>query len=157
MLTPELRLDVQEFYFRYAECLDGGRLTNWPSFFTESCVYRLTTRRGMRGDPEDDLMYFTTRSAMLDRIVALSQSEDYEPHQQRHFISNFRIQVSGENELRVNANFQVSRTFPEQSTEVFLSGFYQDHVEITGTRLAFREKLCILDSELRPETLVYPA
>ena len=49
-----------------------------------------------------------------------------------------------------------SRTFPEQATEVFLSGFYQDHVEINGTRLAFREKLCILDSEMRPETLVYP-
>jgi hypothetical protein len=30
VLTAELRLDVQEFYSRYAECLDGGRLQVWP-------------------------------------------------------------------------------------------------------------------------------
>lgn len=44
VLTAELRLDVQEFYARYAECLDGGRLQQWPEFFLESCVYRITTR-----------------------------------------------------------------------------------------------------------------
>ena len=93
VLTAELRLDVQEFYARYAECLDGGRLQQWPEFFLESCVYRITTRRNLRLGPEEDLVYLSARTGMIDRIVAIGQSEDYEPHTQRHTISKFRIQA----------------------------------------------------------------
>src|SRR5689334_6821183 len=83
VLTPELRLDIQEFYARYAECLDGGRLQVWPEFFLDTCVYRVTTRRNLRLGPDEDLMSLASRTGMRDRIVALAQSEDYEPHFQR--------------------------------------------------------------------------
>src|SRR5215467_6395967 len=83
VLTPELRLDVEEFYARYAECLDGGRVQQWPEFFLESCVYRITTRRNLRLGPDQDLVGLSTRVAMIDRIVAIGQSEDYDPHMLR--------------------------------------------------------------------------
>lgn len=157
LLTPEFRLDVQEFYFRYAECLDGGRLHNWPDFFLDACVYRVGTRRALRGDGEDDFMFLNGRTAMRDRIVAIGQSEDYEPHQQRHYLANFRIQsAADEEELRVQVNFQVLRTFPECRSEPFVSGHYLDRVAVNGRRLNFREKLCVLDSDVSPEKLVYP-
>jgi 3-phenylpropionate/cinnamic acid dioxygenase small subunit len=156
ILTTELRLDVQEFYFRYAECLDGGRLQHWPEFFLESCVYRITTRRGLRLGPDDDLMNLSSKTAMRDRIVAVGQSEDYEPHLQRHYVSNFRIQAASDEELRVQANFQVLRTFPERRTEFFVSGYYSDRIALSDGRLNFREKLCILDSDVPPESLIYP-
>jgi 3-phenylpropionate/cinnamic acid dioxygenase small subunit len=156
ILTSELRLDVREFYFRYAECLDGGRLQNWPDFFLDSCVYRVTTRRNQRLGPDEDLMTLNSKTAMRDRIVAVGQSEDYEPHLQRHYISNFRIQAASDEELRVQANFQVLRTFPEQRTELFVSGYYSDRIALNDGRLNFREKLCILDSDVPPESLIYP-
>jgi len=155
-LTTELRHDVEEFYFRYAECLDGGRLNQWPEFFLDSCVYRLTTQRGLRLGPDEDLMSLKTKTAMRDRIVAIGQSEDYEPHMQRHFLANFRVQVSGDDELRVQANVQILRTYPGRATEYLASGYYLDRVAVTGGRLNFREKLCVLDSELAPTDLVYP-
>jgi 3-phenylpropionate/cinnamic acid dioxygenase small subunit len=155
-LSAEFKLDVQEFYFRYAECLDGGRLNNWPEFFVDGCVYRIGTRKALRGDGEDDFMNLTGRSAMRDRVVAIGQSEDYEPHQQRHFLTNFRIQNAADEELRVQVNFQVLRTFPERPTEPFLSGYYLDRVAVNGRRLNFREKLCVLDSDVSPGSLVYP-
>src|SRR5437899_11602366 len=83
VLTAELRLDVQEFYARYAECLDGGRLQQWPEFFLDSCTYRVTTRRNLRLGPDEHLVSLSTRTTMRDRIVAIGQSEDYEPHTQR--------------------------------------------------------------------------
>lgn len=156
VLTIELRLDVQEFYFRYAECLDGGRLQHWPEFFLDACHYRITTRRGLRLGPDDDVMSLAGKTSMRDRIAALGQSEDYEPHLQRHFLSNFRVQASGPDELRVQANFQVLRTFPERRTELFVSGNYQDRIEVNGGRLNFSEKLCVLDSDVPPESLIYP-
>jgi 3-phenylpropionate/cinnamic acid dioxygenase small subunit len=156
VLTAELRLDVQEFYARYAECLDGGRLQQWPEFFLESCVYRITTRRNLRLGPEEDLVFLSARTAMIDRIVAIGQSEDYEPHTQRHTISNFRIQAASEQELRAQANFQILRTFPEGRTEYFVSGSYSDRIAVSAGRLNFREKICVLDSDVPPDSLIYP-
>lgn len=156
VLTPELRLDVEEFYARYAECLDGGRLQQWPEFFLEACVYRITTRRNLRLGPDQDLVSVSTRTAMIDRIVAVGQSEDYEPHVQRHTISNFRIQAASGQELRAQANFQILRTFPEHHSEYFVSGTYNDRIAIAAGRLHFREKICVLDSDVAPHSLVYP-
>jgi len=87
----------------------------------ESCVYRVTTRRNLRLGPDQDLVSLSTRVAMIDRIVAVGQSEDYEPHMVRHIVSNFRIQAASESELRAQANFQILRTFPERPTEYFVS------------------------------------
>jgi 3-phenylpropionate/cinnamic acid dioxygenase small subunit len=156
VLTAELRLDVQEFYARYAECLDGGRLQQWPEFFLESCVYRITTRRNLRLGPDEDLVHLSARTAMIDRIVAIGQSEDYEPHMQRHIVSNFRVQAASESELRAQANFQILRTFPERRTEYFVSGSYSDRIAVSAGRLNFREKICVLDSDVLPDSMIYP-
>jgi len=156
ILSAEMRLDVQEIYFRYAECLDGGRLQQWPEFFLDSCTYRVMTRRSLRMGPDGDIMSLTSKTSMRDRIVAIGQSEDYEPHVQRHIISNFRVQAASDEELRVQANFQILRTFPERRTEYFVSGYYNDRIAVSGTRLNFREKLCVLDSDVPPDLLVYP-
>lgn len=156
ILTADLRLDVQEFYFRYAECLDGGRLQHWPEFFLDSCTYRITTRRNLRLGPDDDIMFLSTKTTMRDRIAAVGQSEDYEPYTQRHTIANFRMQAASEEELRVQANFQILRTYPERSSEFFLSGVYSDRISLIDGRVNFREKVCILDSDVPPGSLVYP-
>lgn len=156
VLTAELRLDVEEFYARYAECLDGGRLQQWPEFFLESCVYRITTRRNLRLGPEEDLVSLASRTAMIDRIGAIGQSEDYEPHTQRHIVSSFRIQAASAEELRAQANFQILRTFPERRTEYFVSGSTSDRIAVSAGRLNFREKICVLDSDVPPDSLLYP-
>jgi salicylate 5-hydroxylase small subunit len=157
ILTTELRLDVQELYFRYAECLDGGRLQHWPEFFLDSCIYRIMTRRSLRTGQDEDLLSLNSKTAMRDRMAAIGQSEDYEPHTQRHYISNFRIQAASDEELRVQANFQILRTFPDRLTEFFVSGSYSDRIAITAdNRLHFKEKLCVFDSDVPPESLVYP-
>jgi 3-phenylpropionate/cinnamic acid dioxygenase small subunit len=155
-LTSDLRIALQEFYFRYAECLDGGRLQQWPEFFLDGCVYRVTTRRALRMGPDEDLVSLRTKTALRDRMVAIGQSEDYEPHAQRHFIANFRVQVSGEDELRVQANVQILRTYPDRETEPLASGQYSDRVAVEGGRFNFREKICVFDSDIAPNDLVYP-
>ena len=155
-LTSDLRVALQEFYFRYAECLDGGRLQQWPEFFLDACAYRVTTRRALRLGPDEDLVSLRTKSSLRDRIAAIGQSEDYEPHAQRHFISNFRVQVSGEDELRVQANVQILRTYPGRESGLLASAQYSDRVAVAGGRFNFREKLCVLDSDIAPGDLVYP-
>ncbi len=156
ILTAELRLDVQEFYARYAECLDGGRLQQWPEFFLDSCTYRVTTRRNIRLGPDEDVVNLATKTMLRDRISAVGQSEDYEPYSQRHTIANFRFQAASEEELRVQANFHLLRTYPGRETEFLASGQYDDRLHLSGNRLHFREKLCVFDSDLPPLSFVYP-
>jgi salicylate 5-hydroxylase small subunit len=93
---------------------------------------------------------------MRDRIVAIGQSEDYEPHTLRHFVSNFRIQAASDEELRAQANFHILRTYPERRSEYFVSGTYNDRIAISAGRLHFREKICVLDSDVPPDSLVVP-
>ena len=64
ILTTELRLDVQELYFRYAECLDGGRLQQWPEFFLDSCIYRIMTRRSLRTGQDEDLLSLNSKTSI---------------------------------------------------------------------------------------------
>src|SRR5713101_5358235 len=68
----------------------------------------------------------------------------------------FRIQAGSDEELRAHANCQILRTFPERRTEYFVSGYYDDRIAVSGKRLNFRDKLCVLDSDVPPESLIYP-
>src|SRR5205814_5641032 len=102
------------------------------------------------------LVSLSANTTRRDRIVAIGQSEDYEPHAQRHLVSSFRLQAACEEELRVQANFEILRTFPGRRSEHFVSGTYDDRIAIAGRRLHFREKLCVLDSDVPPESLLYP-
>src|SRR5260370_35159847 len=94
VLTAELRLDVQEFYSRYAECLDSGRLQQSPGFFLDSCTYRVTTRRNLRLGPEERLVSLSTPPTLRASIIPIAQPEDPEPHNQRHVRSHFRAHAA---------------------------------------------------------------
>ena len=37
------RLEVQDLYSAYADCLDSDALERWPDFFTADCYYRITS------------------------------------------------------------------------------------------------------------------
>lgn len=156
MLSADDRLDVQEFYARYAECIDGGRLQHWAEFFTEQCSYRVTTRRGLRLGGDEDWMSLDSTSLMRDRVVAMGQSEDFEPYQLRHFYSNFRIQEAEGDELQVHANFLVLRTYPGRAGELLAAGSCQDRVARAGGRLKFVQKIYVVESDVRPDAFVYP-
>ena len=45
---------------------------------------------------------------------------------------------------------------PDQPSELFLCGRYQDRVVEDGGELRFAERMCIYDSTIVPTSLVYP-
>ncbi|MGV7246899.1 aromatic-ring-hydroxylating dioxygenase subunit beta, partial [Caballeronia sp. M23-90] len=55
----------------YVRCIDDGDLAQWPDFFTDSCVYRVTTadnyKRGLTGS----MIYAASRGMLIDRIASL--------------------------------------------------------------------------------------
>jgi 3-phenylpropionate/cinnamic acid dioxygenase small subunit len=58
--------------------------------------------------------------------------------------------------LEVRANYLAVETLQDELTRVFNAGQYRDKLVVEDGKLKFREKLCIFDSLLVPNSLIYP-
>lgn len=156
VVSVEDRLRIEELYARYAACLDDARFTEWPEFFTDDCTYRVVPRENYdRGLPLSTLA-FESKGMLRDRVYAITETLFHEPYHQRHLITGILAEPADGGGFRVRANYLVIRTKSGSLSEVYNAGRYVDHiVDVTGA-LRFREKLCIFDSELIPNSMIYP-
>lgn len=145
-----------QLYAEYAACLDDGRLDDWPRLFTEDCHYQIVPRENHdRGLPlaTVDLV---GRGMLLDRVYAATSTLFHAPYYQRHIIGPARITLDTPEAIAAEANYLVIRTQRDAPSEVFNAGRYVDHIVRTPDGLRFHRKLCIFDSELIPNSIVYP-
>ena len=154
-VSVEDRLRIEELYAEYAACLDDGRYDEWPDFFTEDCIYRIVPRENYdRGLPLAT-MSFESKGMLRDRVYAVTQTLFHEPYYQRHIVSGILVRPD-DGGFRVQANYLVIRTKAGALSEIYNAGRYVDRIVADGERLRFREKICVFDSELIPNSLIYP-
>lgn len=151
-----LRIEVEDLYAEYAACIDEGRFDDWPEFFTEDCRYRLVPRENHDRKLPLCTLAFESRGMLKDRVYGVSKTLFHAPYYQRHLISGLRILESTPEHIRVQANYLVIRTKRDEPSEVFNTGRYVDWLVREDGRLKFREKLCVFDSELIPNSIIYP-
>ena len=58
--------------------------------------------------------------------------------------------------LEVRASYVAFETLIDEMTRVFNTGQYRDRIVVSDGRLRFKEKLCVFDSALVPNSLIYP-
>src|SRR6185369_16111250 len=103
-------MSVEDLHSRYVHALDDDRLEDWPDFFTEDGVYRITTAENeARGLPLPVLLA-ESRAMMRDRVQSLRHANIYEPQRYRHIISSVFTERMDEKKARSTANFLVVRT-----------------------------------------------
>jgi salicylate 5-hydroxylase small subunit len=155
-VSVEERLRIEDLYAAYAACLDDARFAEWPDFFTDDCVYRIVPRENYdRGLPLATLS-FESKGMLRDRVYAVTETLFHEPYYQRHLISGLLVRADDDAGFRVQANYVVIRTKKGALSEVYNAGRYVDRVVDENGALRFREKLCVFDSELIPNSLIYP-
>ena len=152
----ELRLELETLYAEYVACIDNDELERFPDFFTENCLYKVQPRSNYERGLPLATWRSESRGMLRDRVAAIRQLSTYGPRHLRHFVSGIRICGWDGDALCCEANYAVFETLPEQLTRVFQVGRYLDRIEVDAGRLRFAEKLCVFDSELIPNTLVYP-
>ena len=152
----DLRYEVEELYYAYVECLDDEELEQWPEFFVEECLYKIIPRENFERNLPIALMRCESKGMLKDRVTAVRETSVYAPRALRHLLSNIRIKGSDNGQLRVQANYAVLETLPDEETHVFNAGKYIDLVVREDGRLKFKEKLCVFDSILVPGSLIYP-
>ena len=152
----ETRAGVEDLYARYVKCLDDARFDEWPGFFTETCVYKVQARENFdRGLPLA-LMAFESRAMLQDRVFGVTTTLYHQPYYQRHSISSLLMRAAADGSVHVEANYVVFRTKLHALTDVLNVGRYLDDIVTVDGELKFRRKLCIYDSELVPNSLIYP-
>lgn len=154
--TLKLAHELQTLYADYCACIDERRFEEWPEFFTEDCVYKVIPRENYdRGLPLATLA-FESRGMLKDRVFGATQTLFHAPYHQRHIVSGVRVKSVDDGVVRAEANYLVIRTRSDELSEVFNAGRYVDIVAREPDRLRFRERLCVFDSELIPNSIIYP-
>ncbi|MBC7648981.1 MAG: aromatic-ring-hydroxylating dioxygenase subunit beta [Vitreoscilla sp.] len=151
-----LHHQIDQLNAAYGAALDDKRFDDWPLFFTDDGRYKVQARENFdRGLPLA-LIALESQGMMKDRVYGVTQTIYHGPYYMRHIISPARI-ISHEDELiRSEANYAVFRTKPGSISEVYNVGRYIDELIKKGDSWKFRSRLCVYDSEMILNSLIYP-
>jgi anthranilate 1,2-dioxygenase small subunit len=150
------RLEIEALYTGYAGCLDADLLEEWPDFFTEDCVYRVTSAENFEAGLPLGIIYATSRGMLTDRVMSLRRANIYEPQRYRHLIANIGIERDDGAALDVSANFIVVRIMQDGAMSLFACGRYVDRIVRAGEGWKFARKDAVLDSRQIDTLLAIP-
>lgn len=89
-----------------------------------------------------------------DRVYGITQTLYHDPYYQRHLLSGFRITDGPV--IKVSGNYLVVRTFASQPSDLFNAGRFEDELVREDGALKIARKRCIFDTELVPNSMIYP-
>jgi salicylate 5-hydroxylase small subunit len=155
-----LHHQVDRLNAAYAAALDDKRFDEWPLFFTGDGHYTVQARENFdRGLPLA-LIALESQGMMKDRVYGITQTIYHGPYYMRHVISPSRItslNTSDEGDvINAQTNYAVFRTKPGSISEVYNVGRYIDELIKEGDSWKFRSRLCVYDSEMILNSLIYP-
>jgi len=154
MLERVVRLNAD-----YARAIDDDRLEDWPSFFTDKCLYKVTSADNHRRGLEVGVIYADSNGMLRDRVAALREANIYERQSYRHLVGLPAI-VGPINEdrgvTRAETPFLVVRIMRDGTMDLFATGRYLDALVDDGSVLRFRERLVVCDSSRFDTLLAIP-
>ncbi|MDP3082711.1 MAG: aromatic-ring-hydroxylating dioxygenase subunit beta [Rubrivivax sp.] len=149
-------LALTQLYADYASAVDSGNWDLWPEFFTDPCVYRLQPRENHeRGFPLATLA-FTSKGMLKDRVYGIKETLFHDPYYQRHVVGSPVIRSVADGRIHCEANYAVFRTKLSDASSVFNVGRYLDRVVRTPDGMKFESRECIYDTEMIPNSIIYP-
>ena len=148
---------LSQLYADYARAVDSGNWDLWPAFFVEDCSYRLQPRENHeRGLPLATLS-FESRGMLEDRVYGIRETLFHDPYYQRHVVGLPLVHgVEEDGTIRSEANYAVFRTKLSELSTVFNVGRYIDTVVRRPEGLKFASRLVVYDSEMIPNSIIYP-
>ena len=149
-------LALSQLYGDYAIAVDSGQWDLWPEFFTDDCVYRLQPRENFeRGFPLATLS-FTSKGMLKDRVYGIRETLFHDPYYQRHIVGSPVVRKAEDGRFECEANYAVLRTKLSDTSTVFNVGRTIDEIVRTPQGLKFASRLVVYDSEMIPNSIIYP-
>lgn len=156
MFKPDpLKLQVCELYDQYYAALDDEDYKTWLSLFQPEALYRVVTRENWdMGLPISTIKCEGTKM-LEDRVAAIDRTMMFAPRAYRRFYSSVIVNhASGE--LSARSSFLTVQTETDKATEAAFTGLALDKFSLEEGQLKLTERICILDTEMLPNSLIYP-
>jgi 3-phenylpropionate/cinnamic acid dioxygenase small subunit len=148
---------LRDFYDEYYTVLDDLRLDEWPALFTEDCIYRVIPRENYEAGYTLSTIYAESRGMLVDRVMGMTRTQMFAPRYYRRFPSPLRIVSRDGDNVRTRHNLLVVQTLIDKKSEIVLSAVCHDVLVPDGERNRLRERIVVFDSEMIPNSLIYPA
>jgi 3-phenylpropionate/cinnamic acid dioxygenase small subunit len=148
---------VEDLYGSYYECLDKVRLEEWPEHFAKDCLYRIVSRENYEQGLRLSIILAESKGMLVDRVTGLLKTQVYAPRYYRRFPAPLRIRPEVDGKLPVEQNLLIVQTLIDKQSEIFLSARCNDLLVVEEGRLFIKERIVVFDSEMIPNSLIYPA
>ena len=143
-------------YTRYASVVDNEAWEQWTDLFVDDCTYKVQPRENYeRGFPLATLS-FESKGMLKDRIYGITETIFHDPYYQRHVVGLPEVTHVEGDRIEAQANYAVFRTKPDELSTVFNVGRYIDTIVRTETGLNLKSRTCVFDSEMIPNSIIYP-
>jgi 3-phenylpropionate/cinnamic acid dioxygenase small subunit len=149
---------LTEFYNNYFRTLDNGELSEWPSYFSDECLYQVIPRENYERGYGLCTILADSKGMLIDRVASIAQVQMFAPRFNRRFYSGLRIVSKSENTIKTEQNVLVIQTLQDKPSEVLVCGKANDSLERpTDGAFRFTSRVLVLDTEMIPNSLIYPA
>lgn len=153
----EQYLAVSLLQARYAQAIDDDRLEEWPDFFTDDCLYVVTSWDNHRRGLKAGIVYCDNKGMLRDRVSGLREANIYERHRYRHMVSMPATVQAEDGVLKARTPFAVYRIMRGKAGELFVTGSYEDEFT-TGEdgKLRISKRVVVCDSSVFDTLLAIP-
>jgi 3-phenylpropionate/cinnamic acid dioxygenase small subunit len=151
-----LRVEIDEFNARYASVLDRGDLMEWPSFFSDNPLYRITSRENFCAGHPIGLIYCDSKAMLEDRATSILKTMVYAPRLITHYITNTVVTTCERDVISAEANFLLIENQIDRSPSVLMAGSYFDQFVRHDGRLVLRDRQCVYDTVMVQTSLIFP-
>ncbi len=152
----EAQYYVDQFNAAYGDILDRGDYAAWVDLFSEDCLYKVIARENYDAGLPLATMALESQGMLKDRAYGITNTLFHAPYYQRHVIGVAQILNDNGSEIRATANYSVFRTKPGSVSEIYNVGRYLDVFVRVGAGLKLKERICVFDSELILNSMIYP-
>ena len=154
-LTAKTRQEIEDFLIHYTTTIDDGELERWPDFFGDPCLYKIVAKENFDSGLPLALLLCDSPGMIRDRCDAFAKLNVFGPRAWRHMTGSLRLSEDG-NAIRARSNFVIFETLSGKDTHILCAGEYRDVIVREAKFLKFRERICIYDTTMIPNSIVMP-
>jgi salicylate 5-hydroxylase small subunit len=155
-MDAQTYVDLVQLQAAYSAAVDSNDWDRWIALFTDDCQYKVQPRENYERDFPLCTLALLSKGMLRDRAYGIRETLFHDPYYQRHVVSPPLVLAEDDDLIVTETNYTVFRTKLSQETTVFNTGRYLDRVRRTPAGLRLESRICVYDTEMIPNSMIYP-
>ena len=147
--------ELTQLYADYAAAVDSGNWDLWPEFFTDECSYRCSRARTTSAAFRWPLS-FEQQGMLKDRVYGIRETLFHDPYYQRHVVGAPVVRkLTRDGRIAARPTTPCSVPSCRRNRRCSTSAARSTR-SCTPWGLKFASRLVVYDSEMIPNSIIYP-